>query len=181
MSILAKIFDRLYGSENSHIFYKIVERRGESSFIVQCINTNATFTSSISSIVLDTDIVFGLHPIQSCYLGMEYSKNNKLSNQEKPDSQNHPKKINHSLKNRYGRYSIIYQTRSRAICFVDKETKQEMVMQPLDIALSEEIIQEFDSIQSFHIGVLAGLDLNSGSARNNPKKNFKAPKLRVVR
>lgn len=143
------------------IFYKIVDCINESEYILQCVNTKAIFKSSIISIVYDIDILRGLHPVQSCYVGIEYATQLKQSS-ETAEKKISLKKIFDLSVSRYGLYSIYYQKRNGEVCFVEKNTKNEIIMDPRDIALSEELIQEFDSMQSFYIGILAGLKpLNS--------------------
>ncbi len=54
------------------------------------------------------------------------------------------------------------------VCFVNRETREEFVMDPCDIVLSEALIEGFDSIQAFYLGVLAGVKMHQmeqGKAR----------------
>ena len=55
-------------------------------------------------------------------------------------------------------------------------------MDPRDIALSEEIIQDFDAAQAFYLGLLAGLKLNNpATKRNEIQHNKEKPYLRLVK
>jgi hypothetical protein len=69
--------------------------------------------------------------------------------------------LTHALKNREG-----------SICFVNISTNEKFIMDPRDIALTEQLIQEFDAAQAFYIGLFAGLKIN------NPTKN--RPILRLL-
>jgi hypothetical protein len=63
--------------------------------------------------------------------------------------------------------------------FQNQLTNENHLMDPRDIALSREIIEEFDATQAFCIGVLAGLKLaNSGASYQSSKKS---PYLHVVK
>jgi len=55
------------------------------------------------------------------------------------------------------------------IAFINTKTNQDFLMDPRDIALSEELIQEFDAAQAFYIGLWAGLKLNNTT--NNKKQS----------
>ena len=83
---------------------------------------------------------------------------------------------------RYGSYKICYQDRKGDICFSNQETDEVFVMNPRDIALSEELIQEFDAAQAFYIGVFAGLKLNNATIRRiDVSKSYHKPYLRRVK
>ena len=57
------------------IFYKIVEAETcRKSYVLQRINTNIIFRASITDLVLDNKTLSSFHPVQACYLGMEYSR-----------------------------------------------------------------------------------------------------------
>ena len=166
------------GKKSEYVFYKIVDVFDEWEYILQCINTKATFQSSIKDVVLDADILHGLHPIQSCYVGIEYAKFLKQPC-DAVEIQKHPNKniAEHPI-SRYGRYSVCYQNRTGEICFINKKTQKETLMDPRDIALSEELIQEFDAIQAFYIGLLSGLKLHNPIENNREKAR---PHLRLVK
>lgn len=167
---------------SEYIFYKIVDSIDESEYMLQCINTKATFQSSITNIVFDVDILHGLHPIQSCYVGIEYAKFLKKSTDATEISKNPTEKFSEQPISRYGRYAVRYQNRKGEVCFIDKNTKEEVLMDPRDIALSEELIQEFDAIQSFYIGLLAGLKLHNPVKEKYEKRPpRKRPHLRLVK
>jgi hypothetical protein len=183
VGLLAGIFKfvnrKRHQDKRSHyIFYKIVDvvKEGEK-FKLQCINTNALFHATLTEIVYDVDILYGLHPIQACYIGIEYAKLLKIkrSHSEVNNCQNI--KMNDYVEYRYGTYELCYQDRKGNVCFTNAQTSDVFLMDPRDIALSQELIQDFDATQAFHIGLFAGLKLNNPTKSTKSKKNH----LRLVK
>lgn len=185
MSTLSKFilnFFKKNKNKNRHVFYKIVDNIREQDFILQCINKESAFYASLSEIVFDRDILCALHPIQACYIGIEYSKRINGSSLLVSPRINQSEKQSHHFENRYGKYSIKFQDRDGMVCFINQFNDEELFMDARDIALSKEFIEEFDATQAFHIGILAGLKIN------NPSKNYSilnrntsVPYLRVVK
>lgn len=180
MKAIAEIFFSFITNKNSEkddkvkfIFYKIVDFLEErDEYVLQCINTKALFNSKIADLVFDIDILYGLHPIQSCFIGIEYVKYLKKTGDPPKCKSKQQKKIeNHSIC-RYGEYHFHYQDREGNVCFISKKTNQKLIMDPRDIALSENLIREFDAAQAFHIGFMAGLKM-----KHVPKR----PYLRIVK
>ncbi|HLB41923.1 MAG TPA: hypothetical protein VJN02_03545, partial [Gammaproteobacteria bacterium] len=144
-----------------------------NQYLFQCINTKATFLATITDLILDGDILYSLHPIQACYIGIEYATQIKNNQQSIVFSDK-----NMSLYSfcRYGTLRLLYQDRKRNLCFIDLKTQREFIMDPREIALSEQFISEFDSVQAFYIGFSAGLKMNhqatvyKDSYKNNPPK-----------
>ncbi len=191
MSMLAKIFFNFKkqkrepsDKKSRYIFYKIVgSNEDEEIYSLQCISTNAIFHAKLTDIVFDLDILHGLDPVQACYIGIKYAKHLKSNQVDYPTSYN-IKKLEKLQIPRYGKYSIYYQNRSGEVCIIDSTTDKRSLYDPRDIALSEELIQEFDAAQAFYIGLLAGLRINSVMA--NEKDHFKSknstrPHLRLVK
>jgi hypothetical protein len=141
---------------SGYIFYKIVNLI-DKKYLLQCINTKATFLAGINDIVADEDILYGLHPIQACYIGIEYATSK--SNQSLSIVTNKNAYENSSC--RYGTLSLRYQNRKKNLGFIELHTRKEFVMDPRDIALTEQLISAFDSIQAFYIGISAGLKMNN--------------------
>ncbi len=163
------------------IFYKIVDSFKENqTYLLQCINTKATFQSNINEIVFDTDILYGLHPIQACYVGIEYSKHIKNTFLSAEKQQKQKEKIGKLSVCRYGKYNLCSQNRDGKLCFVSKTNGECFTMDPRDIALSEELINEFDASQAFFIGLNAGLKLNGPATKQSKQKTMNAPQLRIV-
>ena len=165
-----------------YIFYKIVDCIGKTEYLLQCINTKATFQSSLTEIVFDMGILQSLHPFQSCYVGIEYAK--LLTQSSLLTEKKIPQRLTKTKypSSRYGQYFIGYQNRKGEICFINKNTKEEVLMDPRDIALSEELIQEFDAVHSFYIGLLAGLKLHNPIKKKSEKAiSHRHPNLRLVK
>jgi hypothetical protein len=187
MKLFAGIFSSFVKSNKndkvSHIFYKIVDLIQENEyFVLQCINTKAIFHAQIIEIVFDLDILYGLHPVQACYIGIEYSKHIKNSNQTTIEKSNQTQKLNKYSIYRYGKYRLLFQNREGNVGFRNEFNNEEFLMDPKDIALSEELIQDFDAVQAFYIGLLAGLKINHPVKKhviinNNQSK----PHLRLIK
>jgi len=164
---------------SNYIFYKIVNFNFKANkYLLQCINTKATFLLSISQIIIDTDILHGLHPIQACFIGIEYAigvqqKVNTLIFTEQPKKKD--------CLYRYGSYRLDYQDRHRNICFVDIRTDKSFIMDPRDIALSENIIGEFDAIDAFYVGFMAGLKIAKPYCINESKTKNIRPQLTLIK
>jgi len=192
MGLLAKLLLGIIHKKTYHaadprskyIYYKIVNASatGEAYYTLQCINTNAIFHAKLIEIIYDIDILHGLHPIQACYIGIEYAKH--LSSDQVPSvvKNSQKQKLSKYSISRYGTYTLCYQDRKGDVCFINQITHNEILMDPRDIALSEELIQEFDAAQAFYIGLLAGLKLNNPirTPRQLPL-NTKFPYLWVIK
>ncbi len=166
----------------NYIYYKIVDSTpNDDKYILQCINTNAIFHIKIEELVLDLDILHFLHPIQACYVGIEYAKVFKNRTPSMGLANLPENKHEKYVTNRYGRYTICYQDRKGNICFADKKTKEEFWMDPRDIALSKETIQEFDAAQTFYIGLLTGLKLENPTTSAKISNEAKPSHLRVIK
>lgn len=164
-----------YSKMNNCIYYKLVDSKKENEyFLLQCINKKATFHAKLSEIVFDTDILHGLHPIQSCYIGLEYSKH------AMKESNYHQGKSNNYSVYRYGKFRLSSQNREGNICFINESTNEAFLMDPRDVCLSKDLIQEFDAAQAFYIGLLAGLKINNPITRDNINNKSK-PYLRVIK
>lgn len=191
MGLLANIFYSIVSKKNhrqsnkrsDYIFYKIVDfNPTEETYTLQCFNSRPTFTASITEIIYDIDILHGLHPIQACYIGIEYAKHLKTSNSTTTPQHEQKQKFNKYSACRYGKYVLCYQNRKGEVCFIDQNTNAEFIMDPRDIALSEELIQEFDATQAYYIGLLAGLKMNNPTPKfHEAITRSKHPHLRIVK
>jgi len=174
MSLLSEIFShftrknsKFKDVKSNYIFYKIVDLN-DGVFALQCINTSALFYAKITDIIYDTDILYRLHPIQSCFIGIEYANYIKSHN---PDLNISNKKMEPYSLSRYGCYNLSYQNRNGDLIFINNNTNEQFIMDPRDIALCEELITEFDATQAFYIGLSAGLKINNpAKQRNAPNK-----------
>lgn len=158
---LISYFSKNVEIKNYFVFYKIVNFiEKNNQYVLQCINTKAIFYYEITDLIFDLDILYGLHPIQACYVGMEYA--NFVKTTQSIISQS---KLPHHFEKysayRYGAYCLAYQNREGKICFSHQETNKKFIMYPQDIASSKELISEFDAAQAFHIGYMAALKINA--------------------
>ena len=156
-----RIFFSIYdNSISKFVFYKIIDINENELYVLQCVNSKSIFQANISEIIFDTDILYGLHPIQSCFIGMEYAKYLKNNT---PNGKPYLKNID-AIKNRspynYGSLKLKYQNRKKDFCYIDCNTNEEFIMSPKDIAFSDHIINKFHSEQAFYIGVCAGLNIH---------------------
>ena len=172
-------------TRNVFILYKIVDSDyvNETEYYkIQCINTKAIIQLTVEEIAFDLTILHGLHPIQGCFVGIEYSKTIKnMDNRTKKHIKSQNLLNKHSVK-RYGNNNLEYQDRSGRLGFRHCLTNETFLMDPRDIALSRDLIEEFDAAQAFCIGVLAGFKLgNSVSVPNDLIKEKKVNHLRIVK
>ncbi|MGD9152828.1 MAG: hypothetical protein PVG30_04110 [Gammaproteobacteria bacterium] len=190
MDVITGIFSNLArkirgasDTKSDYIFYKIVDSFEEDqTYKLQCINTKATFNSKITEIVFDIDILHGLHPVQACYIGIEYSRHIKNISPSAKLQEKQTKKICKLSVCRYGKYRLRFQDRDGEICFIDNNNNgKEFIMDPRDIALSEELINEFDAAQAFYIGLLAGFCINNITNQKSQNQHFQKPKLRIIK
>ncbi len=171
-------------SFNSYILYKIVDyefKNGQEYYKIQCINTKAVIKLTIEEIAFDITILHGLHPIQGCFVGIEYSKIIRLraDNKIKKNIKLHHFSEKNLIK-RYGYHELEFQDRTGRLGFRHCITNQILLMDPRDIALSQVLIAEFDAAQAFCIGVLAGFKLNNSiSISQNSFK--KAKHLQLIK
>jgi hypothetical protein len=189
MGLLAEIFlglsrknsNGITDKRSNYIFYKIVDSTSDEEYALQCINTSAIFQAKIIDIVFDIDILHRLHPIQACYIGIEYAKYLKKIDHPSALQNTQNQKLNKYSVYRYGSYSLCYQDRKGNLCFISQKTNEEFIMDPRDIALSEELIQEFDAAQAFYIGLLPGIKMLNLAKDHSKSVEFKRLHLSVVK
>ena len=121
----------------------------------------------------DIDILSRLHPVQACYIGMEYVQYFKRNGMSPP-----PLDYNGTI-SRYGQYQMYAQDREGNILFFDKSTEEQFIMEPSEVVSSELLIQEFDATQAFLIGMLAGFNKINKHSKSVFSKNKKH--LRIVK
>lgn len=178
---ILNIFGGSVASQNRFILYKIVDsylKSGVEYFKMQCINTKAVFDVLLQDIVSDADLLYGLHPIQGCYVGIEYAKVFKTEASGTKSQTRSSMIFSRYSSNRYGNKQLVYQKRDGLLGFECKISGEQSIMDPRDIALTKELIGEFDAVQAFCIGVLAGLKFNGRkevSIHKSPR-----PSLRLI-
>jgi hypothetical protein len=137
-------------------------------------NTHGTFYASLKDIIADPNILYSLHPIQACYIGIEHIQSSEKSVRDC---------VLPELESRYGLYQLSYIDRKHGVGFFNKKTDEEFLMPSEKIIFSEQIIEEFDAIEAFYIGTLAGVSLKKPlpiqQTYEPPKKVI--PHLRVIR
>jgi hypothetical protein len=179
----SKAIPREQAVSNEFILYKIVDsyfKEAVEHYKIQCINTKAIFDMTLRDIVFDVDILYGLHPAQGCYVGIEYGKVIKADTQDSK-VQNQPGKIfDKYAACRYGSNNLLYQNRQGLLGFECKQSKKQCAMDPRDIVVTKEVIEAFDAVQAFCIGVLAGLKFSNPKAVSNDSPKIKTAHLRLV-
>lgn len=188
MGLMSRVFIGILGkktqvrinsiNETDYVFYKIVDQVSRSKFLLQCINTEAVFRCGISEIVFDAGIIYRLHPIQACYIGIQYAGITKYESDNAESDKKLIESFTGNLMNRYGSCSIEYIDRKGDICFKDEGRGERFIMDPRDIALSEQLIKEFDASQAFYIGFWAAQKMSRPVDRKSEIHNFH---LRLVK
>ena len=177
-AIFDNTFKKIKADKNEHILYKIVDiyiEKDMEYFKCQCSYSKAVLHLTIQDIVFNLDILHGLHPMQGCFIGVEYATVLK-SSANNPKLQ---KKQHHQLNTypicRYGSHNLLYQDRKGYVGFECRDNDEQFLMDPRDIALSRELIEEFDAAQAFYIGVWAGLKFANpiiNAQEHNKKRKF---------
>ena len=139
---------------SKYILYKIIDINDLNIFTLQCYYSKTVFQADISEITGNKALLFGLHPLQSCFIGIEYARHMKDNNTKKNISPS-----SSYLEYSYGEYFIKQQDRKGYVYFIKISTNEHFVMKPTDIAFSDKIISKFHAEHAFYIGLLAGLEL----------------------
>ena len=152
---------------SKYVFYKIVDTDFDCGYVLQCINTKSHFNVSISDLVFDLDLLYRLHPVQACYIGLQYAAFIK-NHEQKSKITSYQK--NDSSVFEYGILKIKYQIRNGDICYVNTNTLDEFIMKPRDIAYEESLIDKFHAEHAFFIGFQAGIQINKMEEKLISKK-----------
>lgn len=155
------------------VFYKIIDY-DENLYqcFLQCINTSQMFRASLVDIINDFDILYGLHPIQACFVGMEYAKYLRKKQNLSENKKISPK-VSQCGQSRYGRYSILYYKKNGYFVLLCKESGRELTESAYNLAFSKEWMQDFDANEAFYIGQEAyKILMNSTHSNDNrPQHN----------
>lgn len=170
--LLRRIIKHLPSNKGKYIFYKIVDK-SHNLYTIQCINTKAIFNISLVNLAHDIDLLQALHPVQACYLGIEYSKYIKTGKSKLKTG--FESFSSHSL-SRYGRFIVNFQDRNNYIGFTDKFTNETYLKHSSEIAFSS-LIHEFDANDAFLIGT--SVVKNTHSLK--PAKSHHKPKLVLIK
>ncbi len=178
--LFSRSLKKINSDNNQFSLYRIVDSYTidfQENYKVQCAFTKIILDLNLDEIVFDFDILHGLHPIQSCFVGMEYSK----ILDKKSLFYNQQKHVTESYKiAQYCTYYLVAQNRNGALTIEHRNSKQQFVYDAIDVALSRELIGEFNAADAFQIGVLAGLKYISNLKRGKePSLNINH--LRLVK
>lgn len=136
-TIFDSTFKRKSTNKNDHILYKIVDAHIEKDveyYKLQCSYTKAMLHVTIQDIVFDLDILHALHPIQGCFIGIEYAKIIKATTKNSKSQEKQRNKLNTYPLCRYGSYNLLYKDRKGFVGFEYKDNSQQFLMDPRDIA-----------------------------------------------
>ena len=161
--LLPKIIIRFFSLNNisKFVLYKIVDVTNKNIFILQCVNYKTIFQADIAEIIYNKDILYGLHPLQSCFIGIEYAKYLKINQTVTTPHIKDINSVNKQYVHEYGLLKLKYQNRRGQICYINSGTNEEIIMYPKDIAFSDNIIGNFHAEEAFYIGVCAGLKIHN--------------------
>lgn len=182
------IFDsalkKIRTDKDDHILYKIVDvyiEKDVEYYKLQCSYTKAVLRITIQEVIFDLDILYALHPTQGCFVGIEYAKTIKASIKNSKYQEKQGKELSTYPICRYGRYRLLYRDRRGFVGFECKDSGHQFLMDPRDIALSRELIEEFDAAEAFFIGVWAGLKfINPADAQQHHQRR-KTSYLQLVK
>ena len=157
--------------KNGYVIYLIVDETKRGDYCLRCVNKKDIFMISRERLVLDNTILFGLHPIQSCFIGMEAAKHPVMSEQTMRSEQS----LAHvgNILNRYGCYTIHSVQRDGKMVFYRQADQQRFALYPDEIVKVESFISEFDSSQAFYIGYSAGQRQLNLAQRSQPPKLYR--------
>ena len=153
--LLKKLHDifhfSLCNEQSPYFLFRILERAGEQ-YLLQCINKNVVFYADIREIIFSSYILYGLHPIQACQIGIDAQS---MHNTSRKHDRELYSVANHFVY-RYGKYNLYGQDREGNLLFTNPDTYEEFCMPAREVALSEKLIREFDASQAFYIGLISG-------------------------
>ncbi len=145
-----------WNQRKNKIIYKIINEGKNRDYILQCVNSKSVFEASILEIIFDTDILHGLHPLQSCFIGIEYAFYIKSLDEIEEKNKEEVYMLNTHVINSFSKLKLKYLNRNGSICYVDTTTNEEEIADPKEIVFIDSIIKEFHPGESFYIGFCAG-------------------------
>lgn len=119
----------------------------------QMINTRQIFTVKLHEVIENIDYILGLHPSESCFLGVEFQNANfELSNQ-------HFERIDYISKlYRYGSLKYLSMNpdiSGQKVRYKSLEENKIFFKCPIKLAKDQNLIDKFDPAQAFIIGIEA--------------------------
>lgn len=151
---------------NNFIKFKIVDKRNKK-YVLQCIFTKGLFRQVLGELIEDVDIINGLHPIQSCFIGLEASKEMCLH-----DTTYQP--VTSPCIKRYGVFELLYLDRHQHICYKDITNGLQHNEPIKNVVGDDSKLEKFDANEAFYIGIWAG-------SRIFNDQQLRPPKLRIVK
>jgi hypothetical protein len=153
---------------------------------IRCRGNRMVMKLTFAGVLRDEKLIAGLPALQACILGGYIGRALRASRSGR-DALRRAKQMTFLLKNKCGRYKMVYQNRTGEVGYIDKKTKREFLEQPLVIVNHDYIMKEFDPSQACYVGILAGISMEKALDLEQ-KTGQKAldelvstpPKLRVV-
>ena len=149
-----------WNQHRNKVIYKIINEGKNRDYILQCVNSKIVFEASILEIIFDTDILHGLHPLQSCFIGIEYAFYIKSLNKTKEINQGKIDMLSTHKITSFNKLKLKYINRKGFICYVNSTTNEEEISDPKEIVFIDSIIKEFHPSESFYIGFCAGKQMS---------------------
>lgn len=152
----------IFNSDNdlkNFVLYKIIDRKEEDKFVLQCINSKSIFEANLLEIISESAFLNGLHPLQACFIGIEYA----LYTKKYPELKKSISSSNTQFE--YGEYLLIQKDRNGQLYFKDINSHEEFVMKATDLIFNDSVLSKFHAEQAFHIGIYAGKDIHQNSGR----------------
>ncbi len=147
-------------SPSGFVFYKIISKSKKKLYILQCLYSKSIFYASISELINNKFLLYRLHPLQACFLGIEYAaylrtqpseKRYKIKPSELEDDNN----LDHVT------FELKYQDRTGNLYYINLHTKEEFINSAKELAFSDQLISKFHPEQAFYIGICAGLKIHA--------------------
>ena len=145
-----------FNQRKNKVIYKIIDGGMGVDYSLQCVNYKTVFEANILEIIFDTDILHGLHPLQSCFIGIEYAFYIKTANKIQKNSGRSIDILNNHQITSSSKLKLNYINRKGFICYTDTTSNEMEIVDPKDIVFVDSIIKEFHPGESFYIGFCAG-------------------------
>ena len=165
--VLSLIKNIIYKRLHSKVRYLIIDYEKKSNQVIfLCYGTRAFFRQDLLSILNDYQLLSGLMAEQACYLGIMLGR--WCQSKQSSLTEKQIRKINScSNADLQSDDSNIMFDRKGNLIYVDKN-RQLVVKSTYEIAKSKELLNQFNPIVAYSIGVYVGNQI----ARKNGKKNI---------
>lgn len=182
---MRRLLKHAFGSSDvdDHAYYRLVRvDKNKEQVVFQVKNKFLLITCSYAEAVGDPGIVNHLSPNEACYLGGYYARALR-SEFGKSKGIKKARSKPFLLKKKGGKYQILFQSRSGEVGYINRDTREEFIDNPVALANNKYLISQFNSCQACYIGIMAGISFEKNV---EPKKqkgesvDFR-PVLRVVK